>query len=257
MRLYHLLFIIVLCACSLPHEVIIDGSRKPLDNTAEVAVLDIKQPMPDSSKLLATLRYTEDISNPSHSYKQLIQTAQQEARKVGGNLIKVTDLQVTGAYVLCVSVFHRDNINDIDSRLLAIQDSLHRQKFGAGKPTYAILYAYRLNSGAGALIGYNVAVNDKVVGRAQNNSCFEVKLYQEGPTNIVAQNESAAVLTIDVKFGEEYYLNCAVTEGIVIGEPVLRIVPNWQGNIEYKKLKEYQDNKPKLIQNNSDDNSGN
>ena len=237
MKLLRLTFLLILFySCSPLKKVIIDTSLKPLSDSTEVVVVDIKHPMPDSCKLAGTLRYTENINSPAQGYNQLIQSAKKEARAMGGNIIKVTDLQVTGSYVLSISVLYRQHLTNIDNRLKAIKDSLHIIKFGSGNPTYAILYVYR-PSGEGYLIGYDVVLNDKVICRAKDNSCYELKLYQEGSANIIAQTESPAFARIDVKFGEEYYLKCSVKTGIAIAGPVLELMPNWQGHAEYEQLK--------------------
>lgn len=241
MKLYHFALLLILCGCSpLIKKTITDSSMKPLSDSATVVLVDITQPMPDSCKTLGTLHYGENGTSPSWGYNKLISEAKKEARKMGGNVIKITNMELpqegySNAYTLYVTVLYRQNLSNIPNRLKVIGDSLHKLKFPEANPTYAILYVYR-PSGMGSLIGYDVELNDQVICRAKDNSFYEIKLYKEGEAKILAETESSAHALIDVKFGQEYYLRCTITMGVLIGEPVLQVIPNWQGSIEYEQL---------------------
>ncbi len=243
MKILYIPFILILCSCSpLIKKTIADSSAKPLSDSAEVALVTVEQPTPDSCKLIGNLHYGEGGLSPSWGYNKLIQESEKEARKMGGNVIKINELEApeegySNSYTLYLSVYYRQNLSNIPNRLKAIADSLHKLKFPESPPTYAILYVYR-PPGLGALIGYDIELYDNIVlCRAKNNSFYEIKLRKEGKMKLTGTTESTSSVTIDVKFGEEYYLKCTMHMGVVVGEPDLRIVPNWQGSIEYEQLK--------------------
>ena len=93
----------------------------------------------------------------------------------------------------------------------------------------------------GFAIGYDLKIsNDKFkelsVGRVKNNSKFVVKLYQEGPTEIMARTEAKTYVKIDVKFGKKYYLKCGITTGVFVGRPDLMLVYPEQGELDYTNM---------------------
>jgi hypothetical protein len=235
-----LFFLVVLvygCAslAILPAEKTIDDSLlKPLSDTAIVEVVDVKHPTPDSCILAGRLVYRGNISS-AHSYNNIIESAKKEARTMGGNIVKVTNLNISNMYDLSISVYYRRITSTLSTGIQAAQDSLQKEKFGIGNPTYAILYVYRPN-GMGVLVGYNIEVNGKVVCKAKNNSCYEIKLYKEGPTEVAA--ETSGSVTLNVKFGEEYYLKCQVQGGVLEGQPFFGIMPKWKGSAEYNEVEE-------------------
>lgn len=101
---------------------------------------------------------------------------------------------------------------------------------------YATLYVYRPKNYEGSMIGYNIKVNEQVVGRIKNNSKFEVKLYKEGPAEIAAETEQQRKVKINVEFGKSYYLKCGVTTGIWVGRPEINLVYPEQGKMDYENL---------------------
>jgi hypothetical protein len=158
---------------------------------------------------------------------------------MGGNFIKITRYYIPGAgnpcYEIKADVFFSANADQLVAADEARKDSLHRAKFG-DHPDYAILYAYR-PSGAGALIGFNLHLGDSVICRMKDYSRYEIRLYKEGPTTLWAKTETKASLPLTVKFGEEYYLKCALQMGAFVGEPTLGLIATGPGEAGYESIK--------------------
>src|SRR4029077_19545386 len=139
MKLYFPLFILIfLYGCASLNKIIPDDKTiadpflKPLSDTATVEVIDVKHPAPDSCILAGTLLYKGNINSPSHSYNQLIENAKKEARSMGGNIVKVTDLKISNTYELHISVYYRRLLSTLSTGIQAAKDSIQKEKFGSG-----------------------------------------------------------------------------------------------------------------------------
>src|ERR1700722_14763623 len=123
MKILYIPFILILCSCSpLIKKTIADSSAKPLSDSAEVALVTVEQPTPDSCKLIGNLHYGEGGLSPSWGYNKLIQESEKEARKMGGNVIKINELEApeegySNSYTLYLSVYYRQNLSNISNRL--------------------------------------------------------------------------------------------------------------------------------------------
>lgn len=214
-----------------------DNSSPPLNEDAAVLVLDINKALPDGCRKIGNLK--ADAGGAECHYSTVIANAKDQARKMGGNIVKITRYWEPGignpCYRIKADVFFSANADQLVAADQATKDSLHRAKFG-DHPDYAILYAYR-PSGVGPLIGYNLHLEDSVICRMKNNSKYEIRLYKEGPTTLWARTETKASIPLTVKFGEEYYLKCTLQMGAFVGEPRLGLIAKGPGEATYESIK--------------------
>jgi uncharacterized protein YndB with AHSA1/START domain len=89
---------------------------------------------------------------------------------------------------------------------------------------YAVLHLSRPKKLVGAMISYDVNLDDTVVYRAKNDSKTSIKIIREGKHVLSAKTESRATLPINVIFGEEYYVQCSLGMGFFVGHPKLELV---------------------------------
>jgi hypothetical protein len=70
----------------------ISKSATPLSSTAEVSVIEIDAPQPANAEVLGTVRIGDNgfTSAKAGSYENVISLAKEEARRAGGNAIKIT-----------------------------------------------------------------------------------------------------------------------------------------------------------------------
>ena len=106
---------------------------------------------------------------------------------------------------------------------------------------FATLYVYRPGNIDGAIVGYELKITyadgtEEKLGRVKNNSKFEVKLTKEGKAELWAKTEKRASATLNVKFGESYYLKAGTKAGWAMGSPELTIVYPDQGISDYENL---------------------
>jgi hypothetical protein len=102
---------------------------------------------------------------------------------------------------------------------------------------YATLYVYRPSSIVGVAIGYDLYVDDKVVCRIKSGVKYAIKVYKEGTIEVWGQTESKESITLNVKFGEEYYIKCGLSPGFAVGRPSLLIEEKNIGKEKYLKIK--------------------
>ena len=128
------------------------------------------------------------------------------------------------------------------NKVTVIQKDTVPVKIVSDTSNYALLYVYRPKSFSGSFISYDLRLTnalfpENVLGSVKNNSKFVVKLYQEGKSEIWARTESKRSVFIDVKFGQKYYLKCAIGMGIMVGRPELNLIYPDQGVLDYENVK--------------------
>lgn len=128
------------------------------------------------------------------------------------------------------------NLKEIKTVSIAERDSIRKMKFG-DSPHFAIIYVYRLRNYSGSAVSYDLHIGDTVICRVKNNTKYEIKVFKEGEIELWGRTETRASMTIDVKFGQEYYLKCGVKMGLAIGRPEFNLIDKSQGKPEYESMK--------------------
>ena len=103
---------------------------------------------------------------------------------------------------------------------------------------YATLYIYRPKKMAGLAISYDLHLENEPIFRVKNNSKKTVKVTRAGVFRLLAETESTTELPISIKLGEEYYIRCGISMGVVVGRPKLELVDPETGKKEFEKIKE-------------------
>jgi len=95
--------------------------------------------------------------------------------------------------------------------------------------TYATLYVFRPGKALNSLMNYDLVING-VPAFVISNGCREIlKLHRAGAYRITAKVYGPEqVVTLDVKPGESYYLQCMITWGIA-SHPVLTLLDKTVG----------------------------
>jgi small-conductance mechanosensitive channel len=101
---------------------------------------------------------------------------------------------------------------------------------------YAVLHIYR-KSAMGALLSYDLHIDDKVICRVSNKWKETIKIDKEGLVTLWAKTEARKELPINIEFGKEYYIRCSVSMGVAIGHPKLELVDEQTGKKELSAIK--------------------
>ena len=236
MRKYVVLFFIefVLLGCSPKITSNFTTSHTPLNKDMEVMILDIDAPMPEKVEVLGQIKIGDTgFTTKNGNYAAVLNIAKDEARKAGGNVVKITEHKspdmISSMHRIKAEILRVDDLSVLSGDMSDMEVSTH--------PDYAVIYFYR-ESGAGALVSYDVYAGDTKVYRSRPNTKAEVKLYEDGDVEVWAKTEAKEVLPMTIKKGMDYYIRTSVSAGIMIGRPRMEIVSAETGREEYESMKD-------------------
>jgi hypothetical protein len=199
-----------------------------------VIVLPVKIPAPAAAKKLGTLKAGNNATQTHCDYEAVIAEAKSKARAMGGNIVKITKL-IEPAFISKCYKIEADVlfINELPAyQVQKADDNLP----AAGQQGYAMLYIYRLADSVALQGSYNVHLDDSVIATAKSRSRDSVKIYKEGAVVLWAETEKRKELKLNVKLGQTYYIRCGSVKGEIRMIPVMEVVDNNTGALEYGKL---------------------
>ncbi|KAA0990885.1 hypothetical protein [Dyadobacter aurulentus] len=200
----------------------------PLHFKEEVWTIPEETDAPAGAELLGTVHVGDAGMTTNCSFSVVLEKAKEEARKSGGNAIRVTEHKTPNFMSSC----HRITAEVL--RLSQDQISIFRQAEVETDSLidHAILYVYR-NGGAGAFVSYNVSMGDSVICRVTNKFRQKIEIRSQGAYELWAKTESKASVPVEFKIGRTYYLRCGIGMGVLVGRPTLDIVDGPTGKREY------------------------
>lgn len=222
----------LILACAPKVRTNITQKYPSLDFDEEVMVLELLDPVPPKSELIGTVKIGDSGMSSKCNYTQVVEKAKEEARKAGGNLVKIIEHKVPDFVSSCHRI--KVEILRLDSAELASIKAIDEEI----DPSldYATLYVYR-NGGAGALVGYNLYLGDSLLCRVTNRFKQEIKINEEGSMELWAKTETKVSLPLDIKKGKSYYIRCGVSMGVMVGHPSLEKMGKQAGKREYESMK--------------------
>ena len=229
-----ILLFILFNSCSLKITTSITKSYQPLDYKKDIIILQLSQEIPEGTETLGEVKIQDSGLSVNCSYDVAIDKAKTEARKVGGNAIKIIkhkkpELLGSSCHRITATILKIDNIesyvsdNSSDEELLDVD--------------YAILKVYREKNFSGAIIAYNLQLGDSVICRVKNNFRETIHIKKDGLNTLWAKTESKVEIPINIKHGKTYYLRCGIKMGAFVGRPSLELVDSNTGKYEYESIK--------------------
>ncbi|QRR00645.1 hypothetical protein [Dyadobacter sandarakinus] len=220
--------VLLVAGCAPKVRTNITQKYPPLHFSDQVVVIPKTGEAPAGAEVLGTLHVGDAGMTTNCSYTVVIGKAKEEARKTGGNAIRVTQHKKPDFMSSChritaevlrlsndqLAVF-RDNEAEIDSLL-----------------DHAVLYVYR-DGGPGVIVNYNISLGDSVICRVSPKSRQKIEIRKEGDFELWAKTESKASIPVNFVKGKTYYLRCGVAMGIMVGRPTLDLVDRATGKSEY------------------------
>ncbi len=204
-----------------------------IDHKQDIVVLSLYIDIPKEAIVIGKIKISDSGFSTDCDYQTAIERAKLEARKAGGNAIKITSHKQPDIWSTC----HRitaDILRIEDTNILNELSPLTEEVF---EGDYALLYIYRI-SNFGALISYDLHFNDSEICRISNKSKTEVKIYDETSAILWAKTESKTELPVKFKHGRKYYIRCGIRMGAFVGVPTIELVDIQTGKAEYSSLKE-------------------
>ena len=220
-------------ACSPRITTQLSKSYSPLDYKQDIKVLGLSDPVPGKTEDLGVVKIEDTGFSTNCAYEVVVDAAKTEARRVGGNAIKIIDHvppSVMGS-----------SCHNIIAKILLVPDfnalpEMSKEDSILSKADYALVHLYRL-SGPGFLIGYDIHLGDSVICRAKDNWRTTLRIRKDGLNTIWARTETMEELPVNLKLGKEYYVRCSITMGAFVGRPKLNLVSNELGKIEIQSIK--------------------
>ena len=206
-------------------------SYAPLDYREEVVVIGLNQPEPDDAETLGQVKIGDTGFSTNCDYNVVIDKAKLEARKAGGNAIKITEHKPPTAMG---SFCHRITANILKVKDIEVYLSEEEEEVLLDID-YAILNVYRY-SGAGAIVSYDLFLGDSVICRVQNNYKTTLHITKDGLNTLWARTESKDEIPIDIKIGQTYYLRCGIAMGAFVGRPKLELIDKKTGKAEFESF---------------------
>ncbi|NME72018.1 hypothetical protein [Flammeovirga aprica] len=224
--------IIFLSSCNPKISTTVHRSYPPLDYKQEIVVMGLNQPEPSDSEILGQIKIGDTGFTTNCSYNTVIEKAKIEARKAGGNAIKIIDYIMPSPFG---SSCHR-----ITANILKVENIDNYSPVKKNEEVldvdYAILNVYRYN-GMGTMIGYDLYLGDSVICRVKNNYKTTIHIKKEGLNTIWAKTEKKSEVPINIEMGRTYYLKCSISMGIVAGRPNLELMDSKTGKMEFESFR--------------------
>lgn len=227
-----LMLAIALSACNPKISTSIIKSYPMLDYQENVMVIGLEQQVPDSAEVIGRVKVGDSGFSTNCNYDLVIDKAKLEARKAGGNAIKIT--KHTPPSIMGSSC-HRITANILKVKNLEYLSEKEEEEI-LEDVDYVVLNVYRYG-GTGSLVNYDLYLGDSIICRIKNNYKTTLHLKKEGLNTLWAKTEAKSEVPVDLKFGKQYYLRCGVTMGAFVGRPELELIDIKTGKVEFESFK--------------------
>ncbi|MTI29266.1 hypothetical protein, partial [Xanthovirga aplysinae] len=181
---YVLMVFIALGACHPKVITSLNKSYAALDYKQEIIIIGLDKIVPEGSELLGEVIIGDTGFSTNCNYEIAIEKAKLEARKAGGNALKIVEHKFPS--------FWSSSCHRIKAKILRVKDlSVFEQEVReevAKNLDYAILNIYRFG-GTGALLSYDLYLGDTVLCRVKNNFKTTVKINKEGLNSLWSKTE--------------------------------------------------------------------
>ena len=238
-KLLLVIFAILLIACSPKVKTKLLKSYPSLETNTEVAVLGFTEAVPASATEIGRLKVKDAKRSKDCNWDATLEIAKAEARKAGGNILKLTNQSPLNAFARScdaveAKVFKLENLAEIKAENK--DKALHKDW------NYAKVYVY-WSGGLKVLVPYSLYLDDTFIGKMKFNSAQEIRITEKGPHSIWIKEQREEV-PINIEIGREYYVRCSVRLwGIYGTKPWLTQVENLKGKYEYEALKKEESGK--------------
>lgn len=224
------LYLIVGCAPKV--SVDLSVTNPPLKYAQEVVILSLTDLVPEAAIFIGSVKVGDAGFTADCDYPVMIEKANIEARKAGGNLLKIRvhdtpDFKST-CHRITADIYYLDDVG-------ALADQVQESAYFDSSASYAMLHIYR-SGGTGALLNYKVHLGAQELCRVKANSSQSIIITREGPNELWAKTESKSAVPINIEFGKDYYLRCGVSMGFLVGRPSLTLVDKSTGKAESQAI---------------------
>ncbi|AWO01161.1 hypothetical protein DLD77_05380 [Chitinophaga alhagiae] len=204
-----------------------------------ILILQENEAAPTSAKHIGNIRIKDGGFKMRCGYEQTMEEARNKARSQGANIVKITQLKrpdaLSTCYRLRADIYYQEDLPAMLEERRARQETALKAML-PDTASYSLLCVYRPKGGYGWAVGYNLHVNDSLVGRVENGCKFTIKLPHNGEIKIWARTEAREEVIVDVRPGQIYFLRCGVGMGALVGRPQLGFIRPEEGMEEFAAM---------------------
>lgn len=226
------LLLLLTSSCSPKVSTSISKHYAALDYREEVTVFMPVDDFPADAEVVGTVKIGDSGFSTDCGLDVAIEKAKEEARKAGGNAIKITRHQPPSFWTSSCHRIKADILKIDASGIIKADEPVPALPADAD---YALLHVYR-TSGTGPLISFDLYLGDTVICRVKNKWKQTIMVKKEGLNSLWAKTESKTEIPVKIEFGKEYYIRCSVAMGAFVGRPRLELVDRKAGKIEFDTI---------------------
>lgn len=249
----NLLYLATMClfvSCNPKVSTEIVKSYPQVSTDEKVEVIEKKQVVPENAEVLGSVKIGEGgfTSTKKCSYYTLIEIAKGEARKVGGNAIKITRHRFPDRASTCHRITAEIlRIKDIDSYVFGALRETEQEPEILSDTNYTILNIYRMND-----IGkkYNLFLEDSFLCTVKKDFKTTIMLKESGRHTLWLKGYNKDSVTIDLEHGKRYYLQCSYvpsTTGLFGDSPQILLMDEDNGKFTFESFTSKRDETTQTI----------
>ena len=222
--IFILLIVLLFASCTPAITTNLEQSLPLNGNDENIKVIAQNAEIPLDAEVLGIVKIgdTGFTATRNCGYQDVLNSAKIEAKKAGGNAIKIIEHIPPGK-----STCHR-----ITAKILKINDINKSSFFDGGVVSsdcnYAILNIY-CDQDTEA-INYDLHLGDSVICKVNNKLKTTIAVKKEGISTVWAKVDERSEIQIDLKFGQTYYLRCGISKGDTGKLPIIEMVDSTIGS---------------------------
>ena len=233
MGIIYALYLCILSSCGPKVTTKLNSKLAPLDYREQVVVYGMNQALPENSEEIGEVHVGDSGFSAICDFNTVLNKATEEARKAGGNAIKIYRHVPPNFASTC----HRISVKIL--KIEKVEDYfVEEDSWRKNNPDldYALLHIYRFG-GMGALIGYDLYLGDSLLCRVKHNWKETIQITKAGSNSLWAKTETKEEIPINIELGKEYYVRCGIGTGILVGRPTITLVDEKSGKYEFESIK--------------------
>lgn len=227
-----LIILIFLISCNSKVSTSISKSYPPLKYNEVVIVIGLHESLPANYEEIGIVRIGDSGFSTNCNYNTAIDNAIIEARKAGGNAIKIMSHKKPHPLG---STCHR-----IEAAILKVSknennvayEKTYKKQIGLD---YAILRIYCFPK-EDSKLNYDIYLGNDNLCKVSNSFKTALPIKKDGYNSLWTDTNPKIEIPINVKFGKEYYIRCGSNSDIKTKQPTIKLVDNETGKSEYESF---------------------
>ena len=223
--------ILLLAGCNAQVSTQITKSYPATSSDQNISVLQREDTPPENSEYIGMVEVGDNglTGNSKCTYEAVVELAKEEARKAGGNAIRITKHKTPDLISTCHQITADIlRIENVDSHLYGMAP---KQKTDTN---FAVLNIFR--DDAKLIADYDLYIGKSLLCHVSNKFKKTVLVKADEPTILWAETEKKEELEVDLKPGHVYHLRCDVGPGIAVGRPLLFITESNALSAQFEAL---------------------